>query len=179
MNMKTKLLVAIPLALFGMTAIACYAIFSGPVYGDIEGRVSRGGVPLEHVEVVFFPEQNGSRSVGLTDKDGRFETTTDGIQNHPAHQGALVGKYRVVLIDRHAHILAMEEQAWATIRADEKNPVAAGLARPEPQVRPEQKTKVSRSSAMRVSERYNKRSDTPFTEIEIKPGKNTFEFEVE
>src|SRR5262249_47289351 len=93
MNANRLWIALLSLSLLSMTALAgCW----GPTYGEIEGRVTRGGVPLEQVQVVFYPQENGPRSVALTDTEGRFEAMTDAIQNVPARKGALVGKYRVV-----------------------------------------------------------------------------------
>ena len=38
--------------------------------------------------------------------------------------------------------------------------------------------KKAQKLPIRVPEAYNRRSDTPLTGIEVKPGKNEFEFEV-
>src|SRR5262245_8799984 len=85
----------IALPAFGLLSLTALAGCWGPTYGEIEGRVTRGGVPLEHVQVVFYPEEDGPRSWALTDKDGHFEAMTDAIQKVPARKGAPVGKYRV------------------------------------------------------------------------------------
>jgi hypothetical protein len=77
----------------GSIALAGYFLSRGPVYGEIAGCVTRGGAPLEQVQVVFYSEENGPRSLAVTDQDGHFETMTDGIQNVPARKGAPVGKY--------------------------------------------------------------------------------------
>jgi hypothetical protein len=135
-----------------MTLAGC-----GPTYGEIAGRVTRGGVPLEQVEVVFYPEEDGPRSVAWTDKDGHFEAMTDAIQNTPARKGAPIGKYRVVLVDCHERILMEQLES--------------------PPLSPEEKKKAPASEA-RIPVLYNQRLDTPLVDIEIKPGKNVLEFEV-
>src|SRR5262245_42867514 len=56
---SNRLWIAVPtFGLLGLIALACYFWSRGPAYGEIEGRVTRGGLPLELVEVVFYPEEN-------------------------------------------------------------------------------------------------------------------------
>src|SRR5262245_3041005 len=97
----------------GLLCLTALAGCGRPTYGEIEGRVTRGGVPLKHVQVVFYPEDHGPRSWALTDKDGHFEAMTDGVQKVPARKGAPVGKYRVVLVDMDEQIRAMKQMARA------------------------------------------------------------------
>lgn len=160
---SNRLWIALPvLGLLGITAIVGHFWSRGPTYGVIEGRVTRGGVPLEQVEVVFYPEEGGPRSVALTDKDGHFETMTDAIQKVPARKGVPVGKYRVALLDRRDKILA------ANLDPDHFFAVEQPLKKMKP---------VSDSRAQ-VPAQYNQRLDTPFNDIEVKPGKNWFDLDV-
>jgi hypothetical protein len=66
----------------------------GPALASVEGTVRMKGQPLANVQVEFWPESNGARSTGLTDKDGRYQLTYDGKQ-----AGAAVGPHRVLLYD--------------------------------------------------------------------------------
>jgi hypothetical protein len=110
-----RLWIALPaLGLVGSIALAGYLWTRGPVQGEIAGRVTRGGVPLDQVEVIFYPEEDGPRSVAWTAQDGHFEAMTDAIQNVPARKGAPVGKYRIALVDRRDQIQAFEQKARAT-----------------------------------------------------------------
>jgi hypothetical protein len=170
-----KLWISLPaLGLLGLIAVIGYFWSRGPVYGEIEGRVTRGGVPLEQVEVVFYPEEDDPRSVAWTDKDGHFEAMTDGIQNVPARKGAPVGKYRVALVDRRDQIQAMEQMARATpAKAEGRDPKqrrAAALLRKQKKNAP--------GSETRIPDQYSHPLDTPFNDIEIKPGKNWFDLDV-
>jgi hypothetical protein len=174
MNMN-RLWIALPvLGFFGSIALAGYFWNRGPVYGEIAGRVTRGGVPLEHVQVVFYPEEDGPRSVAWTDKDGSFEAMTDAIQKVPARKGAPVGKYRVGLVDMHDRILAAEEMARAmsanAAGRDPKHRGAAALLL--------KKENKAPGSGARIPAQYGHPIDTPFNDIEIKPGKNWFELDV-
>src|SRR5262249_42638235 len=154
------------LGLVGLTALAGYFWSGEQAYGEIEGRVTRGGVPLEHVEVVFYPEEDGPRSVALTDKDGHFEAMTDAIQKVPARKGAPVGKYRVTLVDRRDQILAAEQRTRAM----------SGRTGPfDPKQLVDPALPLEKKKNARVPAQYNLRLDTPFSDIEIKPGKNWFD----
>lgn len=124
-------------------------------YGEIEGRVTRNGVPLDQVEVVFYPEVKGLQSSGQTNKDGYFEIATPAIQERPSRKGAPLGKYRVVLLDR------------------------SQFGIPSLQAAQDGKNAAPHSSAGRIPASFGKRLDTPLVDIEIKPGKNAFEFEVQ
>jgi hypothetical protein len=66
----------------------------GPALAPVEGTVRMNGQPLANVQVEFWPESNGARSTGLTDKGGRYQLTYNGKQ-----PGAVVGPHRVLLYD--------------------------------------------------------------------------------
>jgi hypothetical protein len=165
--------IALPvLALLGSIALAGYFWIRGPVYGEIEGRVTRGGLPLELVEVVFYSEEKGPRSWALTDKDGHFETMTDGIQKVPARKGAPVGKYRIALVNRRDRIQAVEQRVRAISAVagnrDAKQLNTSALLQEERKA----------TSGSGIPAQYNSHN-TPFHDIEIKPGKNWFDLDVE
>jgi hypothetical protein len=172
MNSNRLWIALLALGFLGFLVLAVYFWSRGPAYGEIEGRVTRGGVPLEHVQVVFYPEEGGPRSWASTDKDGHFETMTDAIQNVSARKGAPVGKYCVVLKDELELFRAGEQMAMAARSEplDPKQLLAPAL--------PLEKKKNSSGSEVRVPARYNQRVDTPFNDIEIKPGKNWFDLDV-
>jgi hypothetical protein len=67
----------------------------GPTFAEVSGTLKAGGKPLDHVQVEFWPEVSGPRSIGVTDKDGRFTLTSDDGK----HPGAVVGPHKVVLVD--------------------------------------------------------------------------------
>jgi len=61
----------------------------------VEGTLKMSGKPLDKIQVEFWPEGKGPRSIGLTDDQGRFALKTDDGK----HNGAVVGTHRVVLHD--------------------------------------------------------------------------------
>ena len=67
----------------------------GPAFAEVNGTLKAGGKPLENVQVEFWPLTSGPRSIGVTDKDGRFTLTSDDGK----HPGAVVGPHKVVLVD--------------------------------------------------------------------------------
>lgn len=62
--------------------------------GQVEGVLRLNGEPLANVQVEYWPESEGRRSIGVTDEDGRYELTTD-----DQRAGAAIATHRVVLHD--------------------------------------------------------------------------------
>jgi hypothetical protein len=76
----------------GLVSAGCSG---GPTFAEVIGTVKVGGKPMENVQVEFWPEVTGPRSIGVTDRDGRFTLRTqDGKQ-----AGAVIGPHKVVLVD--------------------------------------------------------------------------------
>jgi hypothetical protein len=175
MNSNRLWIALLALGFLGLLVLVGYFWSQGSGYGEIEGLVTRGGVPLEHVEVVFFPEDDGPRLWALTDRDGHFEAMTDAIQKVPARKGAPVGKYHVTLVDRHDRILLAEQTVARDVsrRAGSLDPNRFGVV-----AQTLEKKKNASGSGLRVPAQYNQRLDTPFNDIEIKPGKNWFDLDV-
>lgn len=73
----------------------------GPEYGEVSGVVTRGGRPLEDVQVRFIPDPElgtqGFTAQGLTDSEGRYRL----YSGHASRSGAVVGKHRVCVLDPH------------------------------------------------------------------------------
>lgn len=57
--------------------------------------VELNGKPLDRIQVEFWPEGTGLRSVGTTDSEGRFKLMTDDGKR----EGAVIGAHKVVLHD--------------------------------------------------------------------------------
>ncbi len=71
----------------------------GIQYVEVEGTVQQDGKPLERILVEFWPEGNGSRSIGETDANGHFVLATDDGKR----KGASVGSHKVILKDSALH----------------------------------------------------------------------------
>ena len=84
---------------WGTTACLCLLAFvvgcSEPAStATVSGVVTLDGKPLEFIHVEFWPE-NGQRSFGKTDSEGRFELLTDDRST----KGAVPGTHKVSLRD--------------------------------------------------------------------------------
>ncbi len=66
----------------------------GPQMAEVEGTVTLKGKPLERVQVEFYPEREGPRSIAVTDQQGHYVLMADGDR-----VGAAVGPHKVVLRD--------------------------------------------------------------------------------
>jgi hypothetical protein len=85
-------------ACFILTLGAAFAIAGcsgGPKFEEVTGTVKAGNKPLDNVQVEFWPEVSGPRSIGVTDKQGHFTLHSDDGK----HPGAVVGSHKVVLVD--------------------------------------------------------------------------------
>jgi hypothetical protein len=67
----------------------------GPKMVEVEGTVTVKGKPVDKIQVEFWPEGNGPRSIGVTDEQGRFSLSSDDGKR----KGAAVGSHRIVLRD--------------------------------------------------------------------------------
>jgi hypothetical protein len=82
-------------ALLLVASLAASGCSDGPKFAEVTGTLKAGNKPLENVQVEFWPEVSGPRSIGVTDKDGRFTLRSDDGK----HSGAVVGSHRVALVD--------------------------------------------------------------------------------
>jgi hypothetical protein len=62
---------------------------------EVEGTITANGKPLDNIQVEFWPEVSGPRSIGTTDTQGRFKMMTDDGKK----LGAAVGSHRIILHD--------------------------------------------------------------------------------
>ena len=171
MTSRIRLVGASVGALLVIAAFAFYLSTRGPVYGEIACRVTQGGKPLDQVEIIFCPDGDGPRSCGVSDASGFCAARTDALVGSKDRVGAPVGTCKVVMIDRRE---ALREQharlhfvpTTSGVMGTPSN-AAAGAA-----------TKNTQKLPIRIPDTYNRRSVTPLTGIEIRPGRNEFEFEV-
>jgi hypothetical protein len=78
-----------------LTAIALSGCSDSPTFAEVSGTLTAKGKPLGNVQVEFWPEVSGPRSIGVTDKDGKFTLTSDDGKR----SGAVVGSHKVVIVD--------------------------------------------------------------------------------
>ena len=70
-------------------ALVCGCSKSGPQIFRVSGTVTRGGQPVDRLEVVFDTDE-GRPSVGRTDADGHYV-----LDYNRQRKGALVGTHKV------------------------------------------------------------------------------------
>ncbi|MBI1901921.1 MAG: hypothetical protein HYS13_12525 [Planctomycetia bacterium] len=68
---------------------------NAPEMASVEGTLKLDGKPLDKIQVEFWPESDGPRSMGVTDDKGHFVLTSDDGKT----PGAAVGSHKVVLRD--------------------------------------------------------------------------------
>ncbi len=78
------------LALLGLTGCGG----DGVSYYEVRGTIHQNGVPLDKIQVDFYPVFKGQPSVAITNKYGQYV-----LQGPRGILGAAVGKHRVVLRD--------------------------------------------------------------------------------
>jgi hypothetical protein len=126
-------------------------------FAEVEGTVTVDGKPLTNVEVVFLPDpfagNPGNNSSAYTDAQGRYRlrSAKDG------RDGTVLGPHRVVFVDL-TNIPNLTGAPPAQLGFD---PPAPG--RPKPP---------------RFLPAYASSTDTPFKDVDVKPGKQTMDFDL-
>jgi len=165
------------LALIAMTE-GCQP--KGPSWnlGQVQGTVTQSGQPLAGVRVTFLADvaagTQGPRTSGFTDASGHYELRTDG-----GDLGAAIGKYHVTIADLQA--------------TDGDRPFAKGrkrgrLMKKTPgDAKPAEEGKEGKTDEnppaevkkSRVPPEYSDWAKTPLKDVEVKPGSQTLDFNVE
>ncbi|MEW4563322.1 carboxypeptidase-like regulatory domain-containing protein [Bremerella sp. JC770] len=140
---------AVALSVMLLSLIGCAGPSDQPDLGQVRGTVTLDGEPLSNVVVVFQPDV-GRPASGRTDADGKYELTY--IRST---RGTKIGHNRV-------EIAPSEEEDAAGEDAGE---VDTPMSR-----------RRKRARKPKVPYRYNTRSEL---EADVKPGDNTFDFELE
>lgn len=83
------------LCVFALVPFTLVSCDSGPTLAEVEGTLTLKGKPLDKIQVEFWPESSGPRSMGTTDSQGRFTLITDDGKR----KGAVVGWHKIVLKD--------------------------------------------------------------------------------
>jgi hypothetical protein len=143
-------------AALAATALLAAGCSRGPQFAQVEGIVTLDGKPLADVEVVFLPDPEkgnfGPHSTAYTDEDGRFRMYCE----KSAAAGVVLGPQRVIIRD----ITTLPDP-----------PGARGEPKPPP-------PKSNPSRVPRFPLTYALPAQTPFRDIEINPGPQTFTFDV-
>jgi hypothetical protein len=159
-------LFAIPVVLAALL-IALAAWGRGPEFALVEGTVTLDGRPLGSVEVIFLPDPErgnpgGPTSTAYTDDQGRYRLYCDKARK----EGTILGAHRVCISD-------------ITAIAPLGPPQLPGLPGPHGQPGNEAPPRAEKPKLSRVPLRYNDPRQTPFRDVEVKPGAQTFDFNVE
>jgi hypothetical protein len=135
----------------------------------VEGTVTKGGRPLQGVEVVFLPDSDagtvGPRAVGRTDEVGRYSLRTDNGED-----GAAVGNYRVLVLAPEVRNLSIERFMGGPRRKE------ARLLSPEMAKRLEERQKTT-GNAPQVPLSYRHFDETPLR-VEVRSGSPVLDLEV-
>jgi hypothetical protein len=144
----------------------CLSGCGGPPFAKVEGHVTFQGQPLRYVQVIFYPDAGGPRSVGFTDENGHYQLNTEAIQRISSREGVIIGMHHVCLKDMQAFLKRRparnEAQGSKSFRSR-----AAEMAKTEP-IR----------KADRFPAAYTKLDATPWREVEVKPGEQMIDLEV-
>jgi hypothetical protein len=137
----------------------------GPPFAKVEGHITFQGQPLQDVQVLFYPDAGGPRSVGFTDENGYYQLSTEAIQRSSAQEGLLVGTHHVCLKDM---------QELMKRRPVRNDPLASRFGR-----RPAEKPKHALSgTTARFPAAYTTLNDTPWQRVEVKSGEQTIDLDV-
>ena len=143
--------VTVALSVLLLSLPGCGGLGDQPELGQVSGKITLDGKPLSGVAVVFQPD-NGRPAHGTTNAEGEYELTY--IRNT---RGTKVGLNRVEIAPSEEG----EDEGESDDEADGDGPQA--------------KQPVN-SRKPKIPTRYNTRSEL---KADVKPGKNTFDFELE
>lgn len=136
----------------------------GPEYGEVEGTLTLHGKPLSDVEIEFLPEpeqgSNGPRAAAATDAQGHYRLKT----SRARREGVVVGKYRVCVTD----LSALPPLPLPG------GPEAPSVASPAGGHTPQ----AAASREARVPPQYGRPTETPLRGVEVRAGKQTYDFDL-
>ena len=156
--------------LLALTAVAggCQR---GPTWNlvPVEGTVTKNGRPLRGIEVIFLADPDagtlGPRTTGITDEAGHYRLRTDN-----GDDGAVVGKYRVLLLD----LEAVSKQRSRRFHGPQRK--EAARLPPEIAKRMEEQMKMA-ADVPRVPPSYGHFNETPLR-VHVQPGPQVIDLEV-
>jgi hypothetical protein len=130
---------------------------SGRQEVEVEGLISLDGKPLPDVEVMFSPDSlkgnQGNSASAFTGPDGRYtlRAKPDG------HGGPVTGAHRVTVAD----LATIQDMTAVAV------PVGGGNSQP-----------AARPKTRRFPAAYSDLLATPLKDVEVKPGKQTLNFDL-
>lgn len=129
---------------------------AGREFAEVEGTVTLNGRPLADVEIVFVPAAaKGNNANACTDAQGRYK-----LRSEPARKnGTVFGPHRVTIVDLLA-VPDLSQMGGAAAVGSQAAPTTRGPI-------------VSRVPAV-----YCYPDQTPFQDVEVKPGKQTLDCDV-
>jgi hypothetical protein len=135
----------------------------------VEGTLTKGGRPLRGIQVVFLADADagtqGPRASGTTDEAGHYRLRTDNGED-----GAVVGKYRVLVLD----VGAANKQRLRRFSGPQRK--EARRLPPENAKRFEEQLQ-SAAEASRVPSRYGRFDETPLR-AEVHPSPQILDFDL-
>jgi hypothetical protein len=121
-------------------------------FAEVTGTVTLDGKPLDHVEIQFLPAPDkgnaGPTACAYTDEQGRYRLRCDKEEK----EGTVLGPHRVCFVD-------------ITVIAGPSGPGEPGAMPKKPKI-------------LRVPPRYSRVAETPFQDIEVKPGTQALDFNI-
>jgi hypothetical protein len=143
------------IALVALAATGC----GGRGMGQVKGRVTVGGVPVQGGTIMFYPA-DGPGAVGQIAPDGTYTVST-----HKPGDGAVVGSHKVAI---HATNVGPGTLQEPKTLEDELRGSAANSGG---------KILVPGKVTWLVPEKYSTPEQSPLT-AEVKPGRNTIDFDI-
>jgi hypothetical protein len=125
-------------------------------FAEVEGTVTFDGKPIPQVQVVFVPDatkgNKGNNATGVTDAQGHYRLRAE----RDGKDGTVLGVHRVFFVDLTTvpNLLGLPPEPG-------KAPLPSGPGTPP-----------------RFPKVYGEALDTPYQDIEVKPGKQTLDFDL-
>lgn len=144
------------------TVLALSAILagcSGRGMGQVKGKVSVGGQPINNGTIMFYPAE-GPGAVGEIGQDGTYT-----LRTHKPGDGAVIGTHKVAI---HATSVGPGTLEAPKSLDDELRDPAAGKA---------VRNLVPGKITWLVPEKYSTPNESPLT-AEVKAGQNTIDFDI-
>lgn len=145
--------------LFLLALAAALSGCGGRGMGQVKGKVSVGGQPINNGTIMFYPAE-GPGAVGEIGQDGTYT-----LRTHKPGDGAVIGTHKVAI---HATSVGPGTLEAPKSLDDELRDPAAGKA---------VRNLVPGKITWLVPEKYSTPNESPLT-AEVKAGQNTIDFDI-